>query len=219
MPQGLTIHDVIAITGHRDYPDPASFYRGLDNLRAREYVFGGARGADTDALNYLARTQPNAKLTVVVPNRVMDQPYKARAAIKLHASKVIELRNTGFNRYQIRNEYMVNRANHTRAFYDFRGRGGTYNTMQYCRLNRKPFDVWPVSKFDQDAIMRKSKAEFESWLKDKRNMRVNPMSIKRIVLAYIKNVAQMGVQQYITSIGGGGARSIEQYLSGWLENE
>lgn len=219
MPAGLTVYDVIAISGHRDYPDPAAFYKGLDNLRAREYVFGGARGADTDALKYIARTQPNAVRTVVVPNRVMDQPYTARAAIKLHSTNTIELRNKGFNRYQIRNEFMVNRANHTRAFYDFRGRGGTYNTINYCRANNKSYDIWSVKKFDQEAIMKKNKNDFDAWLRDKRNMRVNPSSVKRIVLEYLKQNLRMGMYEYLLSIGVVGVKTFEEYFRAWHEIE
>ena len=212
MPEGLTIHDVIAISGHRDYPDPGSFYRGLDNMRAREYVFGGARGADTDALNYLARTQPNATRTVVVPNRVMDQPYTARAAIKLHGQNVIELKNSGFNRYQLRNEFMVNRANHTRAFYDFRGRGGTYNTIQYCKSNNKSYDIWSVEKIDQSEIMKKSKAEFDSWMERNRFMKVKPSSVKGFAIAFIKQNLGIGVIAYLRGIGVDDENTIEGYL-------
>ena len=212
MPEGLTIYDVIAISGHRDYPDPGSFYRGLDNLRAREYVFGGARGADTDALNYLARTQPNALRTVVVPNRVRDQPYIARASIRLHGQHVIELKNTGFNRYQIRNEFMVNRANHTRAFYDFRGRGGTYNTIQYCKTNNKSYDIWSVEKIDQSEIMEKSKSEFDQWMERNRSLKVNPSSVKGFAVAYIKQNLRLGVIAYLRGIGVTDSNTIEDYL-------
>lgn len=212
MPIGLKVSDIIAITGHRDYPDPAAFYKGLDNLRAKEYVFGGARGADTDALKYLARTQPNAARTVVVPNRVMHQPYEARVAIRLHGTKVIELRNTGFNRYQIRNEFMVNRSTHTRGFYDFRGHGGTYNTINYAKSSGKSFDVWTVSKFDQERIMKLNKREFDAWLRNKKDLNVNLESIKRIVTMYLKNVLQMGMHEYMGTIGVAEYKMLEQFF-------
>lgn len=212
MPTGLKVSDIIAISGHRDYPDPGAFYKGLDNLRAKEYVFGGARGVDTDALKYLARTQPSARRTVVVPNRVQHQPYEARAAIRLHGQKVIELRNTGADRYQIRNRFMVNRSTHTRAFYDFRGHGGTYNTINYAKYSGKSFDVWTVSKFDQERIMKLNKREFDAWLRHKKDLNVNLESIKRIVTMYLKNVLQMGMHEYMGTIGVAEYKMLEQFF-------
>ncbi|MBA7572488.1 hypothetical protein ES708_14268 [subsurface metagenome] len=141
MPVGLKVSDIIAISGHRDYPDRASFLRGLDNLRAREYIFGGARGADSDALYHIARTQPKAIRTVIVPNRAIDQPVSARQITSQHATRVIELKNTGAGRFQIRNRAMVDRSTHLRAFYDFRGSGGTLNTIEYARSKGKSFDT------------------------------------------------------------------------------
>lgn len=212
MTQGLTIYNIISITGHRNLPDPASFYRGLDNLRANEYIFGGARGADTEALKYMARTQPGVTRTVVVPNRVMHQPYEARAAIRLHGQKVIELRNTGFNRYQIRNEYMVNRSNHTRAFYDYRGRGGTYNTIEYCKANNKSYDVWNSQTMDQNEIMAKDKAAFDRWIQSNRDLKVNTQAVKGIALAYIKENLGMGVRDYLITLGETDETTLEGYF-------
>lgn len=212
MPTGLKVSDIIAITGHRDYPDPGAFYKGLDNLRAKEYVFGGARGADTDALKYLARTQPGARRTVVVPNRVIDQPVASRDAIRKYGQKVIELKNRGADRYQIRNRFMVNRSTHTRAFYDFRGRGGTFNTINYAKSSGKSFDVWTVKQFDQERIMRLNKREFDAWLRHKKDLNVNLESIKRIVIEYLKNVLRMGTREYMGTIGVAEYRMLEEYF-------
>lgn len=212
MPEGILVSDIIAISGHRDYPDPGAFYRGIDTMKAGEYVFGGARGADTDALNYIARTQPNAVRTVVVPNRVMDQPYEARAAIKLHGQRVIELRNTGFNRYQIRNQFMVDRSTHTRAFYDYRGYGGTYNTIKYARSSGKSYDIWSVGKVDQAEIMGKSRADFDKWLAGNKDLKVNLESCKGFAVAYIKTNLNMGVQAYLRSIGVTDVNTLEGYF-------
>lgn len=213
MTEGLLVSDIIAISGHRDYPDPGAFYKGLDTMKAREYVFGGARGADTNALKYMARTQPNALRTVVVPNRVMDQPYEARAAIRLHGQKVIELRNTGAGRYQIRNQFMVDRSTHTRAFYDHRGYGGTYNTIRYAKLSGKSYDIWSMSKVDQAEFMLKSKDEFDTWLARNKDLKVNLDSCKGFAVAYIKQNLGMGVQAYLRSLGREDENTLEEYFA------
>lgn len=213
MALGLKVSDIIAITGHRDYPDPGALYRGLDNLRAREYVFGGARGVDSRALEHMAKTQPGAVRTVVVPNRVANQPAAARVMIRRHATKVVELRNQGMNRYRLRNEYMVRRSTHVRAFYDFRGRGGTYNTINYSRRIGKSFDVWPMNKFDQAAIMKKSPAEFKGWVNDMRRHRVNLKCIKGLILNFILRVLHIPLQEFFTFMGVTGVRTLEQFFN------
>lgn len=182
---GLTYSDIIAITGHRDYGDPAALFRGLDQLRAREYVFGGARGTDTDALNYLAKTQPGVRRTVVVPDRVQHQPAAARRSIGLHADQVIEMRNKGANRYQLRNEYMVRRSTHVRAFYDGRGRGGTYNTIEYARRTGKPLSITDINTRDINEIIERSPEEFKDHLRKLRKHGVRQRAGKNIALIFI----------------------------------
>ncbi len=209
MPQGLTISDVIAISGHRDYPDRASFFRGLDNLRAREYVFGGARGADSDALEYLARTQPRSVRTVIVPNRAIDQPISSRTITSRHATRVIELRNKGAGRFQIRNRFMVDRSTHLRAFYDFRGSGGTFNTIQYAKRTGKSFDTWTLRKYDQAEFMKQSPKEFGSWFQKMRSFRVNLSAIKVLILRFIAEILHITVQAFLEAAGHVGAMTLE----------
>lgn len=209
MPEGLTISDVIAISGHRDYPDRASLYRGLDNLRAREYVFGGARGVDSDALEHLSKTQPRSVRTVVVPNRLSDQPASTRAITNKHATRIIELRNKGAGRFQARNKVMVNRSTHLRAFYDFRGRGGTYNTINYAKSRGKSFDVWPMRQYNEQEIMKKSPEEFNSWFKKMRGFRVNLSAVKVLIIQYIMRILHMTVQAFIEQLGYVGVKTLE----------
>ena len=209
MPEGLTVSDIIAITGHRDYPDRGAFLRGLDNLRAREYIFGGARGADSDALEYISKTQPHSVRTVVVPNRVIDQPIYSRAIIKRDATRVIELRNTGADRFMIRNKNMVDRSTHVRAFYDFRGKGGTYNTIQYARLKGKPYDVWPLAQHNEAVIMKKTPEEFGEWFNRMRGFKVNLSSIKAIIIRFITEVLKITVQAFIEGLGYVGLKTLE----------
>lgn len=180
---------VIVITGHRDYADPGMLYRGLDQLHAiKEYIFGGARGTDTDALNYMARTQPGVDRHVVVPNRVQDQPMVARNAIRQHATRVTELRRTGPDRYMIRNRYMVDRANHVRAFYDGRGRGGTYNTIRYAEQTGKPVTVTEINSKDINEFIDKTPDEFKEHLRKIRTHGVPQRAGKGIACSFIRGL-------------------------------
>lgn len=209
MPEGLTFSRVIAITGHRDYPDRGALFKGLDNLRAKEYIFGGARGADSDALEYLTKTQPGSVRTVVVPNRIIDQPASSRMIIKRDATRVIELRNTGTDRFMIRNRNMVDRSTHVRAFYDFRGTGGTYNTIQYSRSIGKPYDVWPMARHNEAEIMKKTPEEFGSWFKSMRGFKVNLSSIKALIIRFIVQVLHTTVHAFLEGLGYVGAKTLE----------
>lgn len=204
------IHGIIAISGHRDYYDRAALYRGLNHTRASEYIFGGARGADSDALEYIAKLRPSSHRTVVVPNRVIDQPAHARLMIKRHADLVIELRNKGPDRFQIRNRFMVDRANHLRAFYDFRARGGTFNTIEYARRSGKDFSVYPVRRFNEQEIMGMSKGKFYQWFNEMKSLKVNLSSVKALIIQYILTVLQMTVQVFIESLGYVGVSTLEQ---------
>ncbi len=211
MPEGILVSDIIAISGHRVYPDPGAFYRGIDSMKAKEYIFGGARGADTDALKYIAKTQPFAIRTVVVPDRVIDQPMVARDAIRIYGQNVLELRNKGPRRYQLRNQFMVNRSTHLRAFYDYRGSGGTYNTIEYAKKIGKPYDIWSIQEFDSEKILAKSKREFHVWIEENKYYKTNLGSIKPIILSYLKEKLHMGASEYLLSIGYPGVNTIEEY--------
>ena len=206
-------YDSIAITGHRVYPDRAALYRGLDNLHAKQYYFGGARGVDSDALEYISKTQPGSIRTVVVPNRVVDQPLHARAIIKNHATNVIELRNSGPDRYFIRNRYMVNHSDKTVAFYDFRGRGGTLQTMNYASSKGKLLTTNSMVEFDQNKILNVNKNQARAWINDMREKKVNLSSIKMLVIQLILNVLETTVQVFIESLGYIGVKTLEALWS------
>jgi len=201
MSNGYTVEDVIAITGHRDYPDRAALYRGLDNLRANEYIFGGARGVDSDALEYIKKTQPRSLRTVVVPDRVINQPAYAREMIRKNAIRVIELRNTGPDRFQIRNRYMVDRSSHVRAFYDFRGSGGTYNTIQYARRTGKPFSVQPMFNSDLNHFMRMSPEDFKEFVERAHEFEVPFLSIKGLIMNYLIQGERILPPGYVVEFG------------------
>ena len=204
---------IVAITGHRDYPDRAALYRGLDNMRARHYYFGGARGVDSDALEYISRTQPHSVRTVVVPNRLIDQPASARAQIKLHATNVIELKNSGRDRYMIRNRYMVNHSNRTNAFYDFRGRGGTYNTIEYARTKGKLGTVNSLREYKVDEFKGMSKNRFHTTMKQMKSYKVDLSAIKMLIIEMIIKVFKMTVEAFFKSLGYVGVKTVEQFWS------
>jgi len=184
--EGLTVEDVIAISGHRVYPDRAALYRGLDGLKAREYILGGARGIDSDALEYLSRTQPKSIRTVVVPNRAIDQPHYARQITSRNATRVIELKNTGTDRFMVRNRFMVDRAKHLRAFYDFRGHGGTYNTIQYARSKGVPVSISHMIETDVSKLHNLSEREFRNWIGSVRSSGTHLSAAKGIIMGFFQ---------------------------------
>lgn len=207
---GIEDEYIIAITGHRDYPDRAALYGGLDDMKADHYYFGGARGIDSDALEYISRTQPGSERTVVVPNRVIDQSFEAQRIIKQHATNVIELRNTGPDRYMIRNEYMVDKSTEVRAFYDFRGKGGTHNTIEYARLKGKPFTVEPMVDYDYQKYMDMPRPEFDTWFKTMKHYNVRLRSIKGILFGRLKRIYSMSIEDFSRDMGCPGCRSLEE---------
>lgn len=206
-------YDIIAITGHRVYQDPAALYRGLDQLSARQYYFGGARGVDSDALEYIARTQPGSVRTVVVPNRVIDQPISSQAIIKRHATEVIELRNTGPDRYMIRNRYMVDKSTRVNAFYDYRGRGGTFNTIEYARAEGKLGEVTDLNDFDYEYYRDMSEYEFHSTLNQMKDYNVPLSAVKMLILNMIIEVFHKTVEAFFKGFGYIGIMTIEQFWS------
>lgn len=203
--------DIIAITGHRDYPDRAALYSGLDQMSAKQYYFGGARGIDSDALAHIARTQPGSIRTVVVPNRLIDQPASAQNIIKQHATNVIELRNTGPDRYMIRNKYMVDKSTKTHAFYDYRGRGGTYNTIEYAHSKGKLGKVHSLREFNIKEFRNMSRKEFDGTMKQMKRYKEALRGFKMIALNIIQNIYQMTVYEYFLSLGYKDIKTLEQY--------
>lgn len=191
MPNGLVEADVIAISGHREGYARSEMFRGLRALRANEYIFGGARGVDSEALDFLGRTQNAAWRTVIVPNRVADQPAVARTAIAAWADDVVELRNTGPGRFQIRNRAMVDRADRLAAFYDFRGRGGTYNTIEYARAVDKAFSVVPVQANTLGLSPYASIGEIEAYARQLELLHLSRENAKGIIFGLLKG---LGVQ-------------------------
>jgi len=204
---------IVAITGHRDYPDRAALYRGLDRMSAKQYYFGGARGVDSDALRHLSRTQPQSIRTVVVPNRLIDQPRSAQIAIKRYATNVIELKNSGPNRYMIRNRYIVDKSNRVNAFYDFRGKGGTYNTIEYARKKGKLGTVTSLKDYNSNEFKNMSKPELHRTLKEMKRYKVDVSGLKMLLLEIIKVIYKETIHDFFLELGYSGCKTLEEF---WL---
>ena len=186
MPGEIITAGTITISGHRDYPDRAGLFRGLDRLRADTYILGGARGADTDALEYLSRTQPGSNRTVVVPNRVQDQSVLSRESISQNATKVIELKNVGSDRFKIRNRFMVDSSDKLAAFYDGRGSGGTFNTIQYAQSKGVPVEIIQLVEMNEAAVLSLEMDEFNEWLDECGRAKVPQACVKGLAVRGMK---------------------------------
>ena len=176
----------IAFTGNRDYTDRASLYRGLDRVKADRYYFGGARGADTDALKYISRTQPNTERVIVVPNRFQDQPISTQSITKQNATKIIEMRNNGPDRYQLRNRFMVDNADRVVAFTDGRKSGGTYNTIQYAQSQGKSVEVIQWYEFNVSSIYAMDEIELRQWIETCGEAKIPMLTIKGMAIESMK---------------------------------
>jgi len=153
----------IAITGNR-YPDQTDYQliettikKIVFNKNIKEIVFGGAIGVDSIALLYALKFRENAKLktpklTVVVPDKLTDQPEGTRD-VSAMADELVELKNTitsddGYNSYRLRNEYMVKRSNRIVAFWDGSPRSGTFMTINLAKQHKKAYEVIDIQGKD-----------------------------------------------------------------------
>ena len=186
MPREIYFDGVTAFTGHRDYADPAVLYSRLDHLNSKSYMFGGARGIDSDALTYLAQTQPNSERIVVVPNTVKTQPLEAQHATNNYAAKVIELKNTGTDRYFIRNKYMVNNSKRLEAFSEMRKTGGTQQTINYANSRGTTVNINVLTGTNFDHVYDMSEKEFFQTMEKLRTEHVNPFQLKGITIKFLR---------------------------------
>ena len=147
---------IVAFTGIRDLGkgDEDAIGRGVFALLARGVTsmrFGGARGADTVALE--AAGDAPIERVVVVPYQVADQPWVAQQAIKRHATRVIELGYTPGDKkaYHIRNGWLVlggeeldEPAALVLAATDGRTFGGTASTIRMTKVAKIDIEIIPV---------------------------------------------------------------------------
>jgi hypothetical protein len=126
---------IVSITAHRQI--------SLDDVRKVHIVmrkivslphidaiyFGGARGGDSEALKAALHFRVNKRphLTVVVPDKLVKQPFETHAISK-QADEIVELGHRitpddGFAAYDKRDQYLVDVATSLVAFF-----GGNYAT-------------------------------------------------------------------------------------------
>ncbi|MEU7061484.1 DNA-processing protein DprA [Streptomyces sp. NPDC046197] len=114
------------------------------------FYVGGAVGIDSLALLWLAE-HSQARITVVVPGSVAQQPDQARQAIEDCRSRIFAIVELGAAElstpaYHARNRYMVDGAQMVIAF-PLAGpedRSGTWQTINYASAQGKPRLIVPV---------------------------------------------------------------------------
>jgi uncharacterized phage-like protein YoqJ len=104
--------------------------------------FGGAIGADSYALEAAYEFNKGAKLTVVVPGKLEQQPGIAQEYIHL-SDFVIELGKPLYlpESYRYRNTYLVKQCDHLIAFFDGSVRSGTNQTINIAKQLNKPLTI------------------------------------------------------------------------------
>ena len=150
----------IAITGNRNLTEAdkslltQKIKELVSNPQIEKIFFGGARGADTEALKVaLAERKTNVILTCVVPNTIEHQPYETREISRL-ADEIIELKNEispndRFKAYKIRKEYMIDNADEVVAFWSSDFRSGTYSAINYARKQNKKVEIVEIKGEDK----------------------------------------------------------------------
>jgi predicted Rossmann fold nucleotide-binding protein DprA/Smf involved in DNA uptake len=155
---------VITITGNRNTTtnDLHTILGAIEGLVCDPSVsaiyFGGARGADTIALNAAlsikeAIGRDDINLVCIVPDTVDKQPVETREVSK-QADKLIELGNTittsdGYSSYHARNHYMVNSSTEVVAFWNGDIRSGTWSTIKYAKAIKKPVTIVKIEGSDK----------------------------------------------------------------------
>ncbi|MEV6726307.1 hypothetical protein AB0M94_35875 [Streptomyces xanthochromogenes] len=137
-------------TGHRT-PDEygALFAAYLQPFADGHFYIGGAKGIDSLALLWLAGNSA-ARLTVVVPGTVTQQPAEAQQAIARTRDRIQDLVELGAPEldtpaYHARNRWMVDHASMTIGFpHADEPMGGTWQTLNYTAEHGKPHLIVPV---------------------------------------------------------------------------
>lgn len=154
---------IIAITGNRNtiIDDHHVILVKIEELITDKTVeliyFGGARGADTIALNAaieikIAIGRDDIKLVCVIPDTLDKQPVDTRG-VSRKADKLIELGNPitpndGYASYHARNHFMVNSSTAVVAFWDGDLHSGTWSTIKYAKALKKPVKIVTIKGSD-----------------------------------------------------------------------
>lgn len=146
----------IAFTGHRPKDLPAgfsysSFTRELERWLTitpedMRFMCGGALGIDSWAAEYAMRNGIPFDLALPFRPRVMSNRWPIIAVDRLRAhiaaaETVHIINDTGaydVRAYQLRNEFMVNAADHVLAFWSGKPYGGTANCIRYALQVDRP---------------------------------------------------------------------------------
>ncbi len=152
--------DVVAITGNRRIAkaDREAVRNEIRRLVADPDVgtilFGGAVGADTEALAAARALRSGGRpaLVVVVPDTLDAQPRAARQ-VAASADSIVELGSPirpgdRWGAYHRRNRWMVDRATRLIAFWNGRTRSGTGATVAYARRVGVPVEIVDVEGDD-----------------------------------------------------------------------
>ncbi|MGW4080649.1 hypothetical protein ACWELB_45505 [Streptomyces asiaticus] len=148
----------VAITGTRStaHRDLASFAELFANYLhpfadadAHFYV-GGAKGIDSLSLLWLAGNT-EARITVVVPGTVQQQPAEARQAITRTGGRIMEVIELRAEQlctpaFHARNRWMVDHSDMVIGFplAGPHGASGTWQTLNYAAQQVKPHLIVPV---------------------------------------------------------------------------
>lgn len=127
----------VMVTGHRHMTNRKIIAAAVRSCaralgEPHGWVFGGALGVDTIALEEVTRAGVAAHTIVVLPNTLAHAPVASRAAIEACRPTIIELHMDPSNRasYLRRNDYMLDMSRHVLAFYDGDPRSGTGYTVR-----------------------------------------------------------------------------------------
>jgi len=139
---------IIAVTGIRDIAEvsaPDVLLATIDAaVASKEMLFGGAKGADTQALDAACGI---TRCRVILPAFLSSQPLEARTVIRDCADVIEELAHPAFPKaeaYYARNRALVDGADRLLAFTDGKTSGGTHWTMQYAASRGVPVDAVSV---------------------------------------------------------------------------
>lgn len=149
--------DKVVISGIRDLarPEGPLIVRDVIGQLARvmpHFIFGGARGVDTEALLAAVAVQvPADRMLIVVPATVDDQPMEARKAIYAAAQVGIGVEEMKLNprdprSYHERNWRMLSYGDRLVAFTDGAKHGGTRHTIELARKWDKPVHIVHVPR-------------------------------------------------------------------------
>ncbi|MGW3627526.1 hypothetical protein [Streptomyces sp. NPDC000880] len=152
MPLTVTITGTRS-TGHRElawYAELFTQFLGPFASDQAHFHIGGAKGIDSLSLLWLAGNS-KAKITVVAPGTVAQQPADARQAIQRcreRITEIVELRaeELGAPAYHARNRWMVDHSDMVIGFPldGPEGTSGTWQTVNYSAQQGKPRLIVPV---------------------------------------------------------------------------